>query len=177
MCTEFNINYIYRRMNFSSWYCSLVPWPSHNAPQTFAEHCGKARVIRRTSDDSVTFIMRYESADVNRVGQSARPRAQATGTGEIPRTRLQNIHSFIGKFIDKSMYMVYFRNKNSIHDLHKATTFGSTDFNEFGCILIIFLECSVSIFFAHDTLCLPLSGKNQVRILKPNSSRSPEVYP
>ena len=44
MCTEFNINYIYRRMNFSSWYCSLVPWPSHNAPQTFAEHCGKARV-------------------------------------------------------------------------------------------------------------------------------------
>ena len=58
------------------------------------------------------------------------------------------------------MYMVYFRNKNSIHDLHKATTFGSTDFNELGCILIIFLNCDVMSknrnvpyrFFLHTAL-------------------------
>ena len=134
MCTEFNINYIYRRMNFSSWYCSLVPWPSRNV-------CGN--VYTRSRDHHIKLddvASEYRMCLRSIVG---RPGYQATGTGEIPRTRLQNIHSFIGKFIDKSMYMVYFRNKNSIHDLHKATTFGSTDFNELGCILIIFLNCDV----------------------------------
>ena len=56
MCTEFNINYIYRRMNFSSWYCSLVPWPSRNVCGALWEGQGTRLLVLVKLEPDKTFI-------------------------------------------------------------------------------------------------------------------------